>query len=452
MNASFRHSRWLAPSLAAGAGLMLYLFVFYPGLMSADSATQWHEARTGNYTSAHPALMAMIWSLTERVIPGPGGLFVLHLLLFWSALAWAGTELFDRRWLQVTFVLVIGMWPPVSNVVAHLWKDVPMLTFAVFALAALARDARQPSRACLVAAVSFLALACAYRHNALPLAIPFLWRVVQRWPRPLPQTQAVKTATTPRSWQWLLTGALTALIAVLAALPNRLPQVTERPVWPLTAIWDLVAVSMAADELLVPSSWHVGEPKLDALRAAFRPWSNTPVFDTNTIRISLYGTISPAQLADLRHAWTTAIARHPGAYLHHRSRLTAMLLGMTLTDVPASLRFAPAGFFQLQENPPMAHRQPAAQRWWQATGDHLADTPVFMGWCYLLLGVVLALLAWWRPGHAMERPLLASAALYLAPLPFVAPSAEFRYLVWPVVAILTTAFLRVAGANRVRAG
>ncbi len=433
--------------MAAAVGVLVYLFVFYPGLMSADSATQWHEARTGNYTSAHPALMAMTWSLTERLLPGPGGLFVWHLLLFWAALAWLASELFDRPWLQVVFVLVIGLWPPVTNVVAHLWKDVPMLAFGLLALAALARDARTPCRACLVATVVFLTLACAYRHNALPLTIPFLWRVVQRWPRQPHAAPSSSSANARSPRHWLLTAALALLVAALAAIPNRLPQVADRPVWPLTALWDLVAISMKADELMIPASWQVGEARLPTLAAAFRPWSNTPIFDVGMLWISLYNEISPTQLADLRRAWTTAVARHPGAYFHHRLRLTAMLLGMSLTDVPASLRFAPAGFFQLPDNPPMTHRQPMLQRWWQAAGDRLANTPLFMGWCYVLVGAALAVLARRRAAHALELPLLASAALYLAPLVLVSPSAEFRYLIWPVVAVLTAGFMHLPGVH-----
>ncbi len=439
MSADTRTSPFWAPWLAAGIGFAAMLYVFYPGLMSPDSASQWLEARTGNYTSAHPALMAMTWSLTERVLPGPGGLFVLHLLVFWMALAWAASELFERRWSQVCFVLVIGLWPPVTNMVAHLWKDVPMVGLSLLAVAALARDTRHPSRRCLAIAAIALVLACCYRHNALPLAIPFLWRIVQRWPRPLPAS-AIAAWKRPR--QWLLTAALTLVAAALASIPNRLPQVTERPAWPLTAVWDLAAVSIAEKRMLIPESWFLGDLALPELEQAFTPWSNTPIFATNKLLITLFATPSTKQMSDLRAAWMKTMFKYPGAFAHHRLRLTAMLFGLMPNLVPPYLVFAP-DFFQMTDNPPLERRHPQAQQRWEAVGHRLARTPIFAGWFYVALGMALALSAGWRSAHPLLMPILFSAALYMAPLPLIAPSAEFRYLAWPVLAILIALILRL---------
>ena len=68
----------LAPWAAALLGLAVSLWVFWPGYMSWDSAFQWWQSRHDTFDSVHPPLMAMIWQLSDRVVPGPGGMFALQ--------------------------------------------------------------------------------------------------------------------------------------------------------------------------------------------------------------------------------------------------------------------------------------------------------------------------------------------------------------------------------------
>ena len=57
----------------AWAGLAVYA---YPGYLSFDSGWQLREARTGVFSDWHPPVMAAIWSLVDRVVAGPIGMFV----------------------------------------------------------------------------------------------------------------------------------------------------------------------------------------------------------------------------------------------------------------------------------------------------------------------------------------------------------------------------------------
>jgi len=452
------HAAWLA----AGLGFALMAWALYPGLMSPDSAEQWLQARTGRYTSVHPALMAWTWSWMEQLFPGPGGLFLLHLALFWGALAWLARELFARPLPQVLLVLLVGLWPPVTVVVAHLWKDVPMLGFILLAVAALARvlrlerpgrcqpdpkshaaagaddgstkpktlAQRWPSWPRLLLALAALTLACAYRHNALPLVLPMLWFIAGRRQPALAWPQRA-----------LLGAGMAVLVAVLASLPNRLPQVEQRPVWPLTALWDLASVSIDQGQMLIPAEWRFDDLTLAELEAAFQPWTNTTIFATNKILITLYVTPTPAQSAQLRQAWLAMLREYPLSYARHRWRLTRTLLDGAGDRGPAELRFQ-AAWFQHPDNPPLARRQPALQQAWARLGQRLSGSAMFFAWPYLLAGAVITVIAWRQPRrHPLLPVLLASAALSVAPLPLVAPGAEFRYLVWPLVACLIAALL-----------
>ena len=64
---------------------------------------------------------------------------------------------------------------------------------------------------------------------------------------------------------------------------------------------------------------------------------------------------------------------------------------------------------------------------------------MFSLWPYLLLAVLATALR--RSAAPLAATLLASAALFCAPLLLAAPSAEFRYLLWPVFACLVVAAL-----------
>lgn len=425
-----RQADWSA-WLAAAAGLALTLAVFWPGFMSSDSAEQWLQARSGQYTSVHPPLMAFTWALSERLWPGPGGLFAAHATLYWLGLALLARGLSARALPQALVVLGIGLWPPVWGTLAHLWKDVPMAAFALIGVGLLALELRRPARWRLGLALLAFAAACAYRHNALPLVLPFLLHITirlgcARWPQRL-----------------LATAALAVAVAVVAALPARHPSVTARQVWPVTAIWDLAAVSLATQRLRIPDDWRAPDLTLDELRTAFRPWSNTTVFDTGKLLISLYVDPTPAQSASLRAAWWSAWRDEPGAMLAHRLRLTALLFGLHPQPAPVGLALAP-GWVSLPENPPL-RIAPSMPRDAVARGLlALAATPLYDGWCYLLGLLALATQAWRRRPHPLFWPVVASAALLAAPLPLLAPSAEFRYLLWLLLATGVALALRLA--------
>lgn len=418
--------------IAAAAGLAGMIVLFYPGFMSPDSADQWMQARTGRYTSTHPALMALLWSVTDRIVPGPGGLFIVHATLFWFALGWLSRELFARPLAQIACVVLIGCWPPIFGTVAHLWKDVPMLAFALLALAALARDQRVAHRRWLLLALIAFAAACAYRHNALPLVLPFVFFLIT------PAAGARRLGA-----RLAITAGLGVILAAVSTLPNRHPAVIERDVWPVTAIWDIAAVSIARDRMLVPPDWRTDDLTVEELRAAFQPWSNTTIFDTDKLRISIYSDLTPEQRGSLRRAWLELWTRYPADIVRHRLRLTGLLFGWRSSTLPASLKIW-LKMSALPGDPPVQMR-PSPLRERAIAGLYAAaQTPLFTGWFYLLMLAAVAVSALRARQHALFWPTVTSVALFCLPLVLFAPSAEFRYLLWPVVASLTVIALRFA--------
>lgn len=432
-------SRGARPWPVLGGALAMFaltVWTFYPGWLSWDSAYQWYQVRSGEWNNVHPVIMTLLWSVTDRMWPGPGGYFLLQLAMYWSGLAVLAIALFARTPARIATLVLLGVFPPVFALVPHLWKDVGMLAAAIWTVALLAHDLRTPRRSLRVAALATLTIACAYRHNALPLALPLLWHLAGREPA---------LATRPR--RAAATALLLAAVAIVASLPNRLPGVERRDLWPATTIWDIAAVSIDTGTLLLPPELIKPSLTLAELEAHFVPYANVPIFGTGKVADSVSAPLTPAQDAAVDAAWLGLWTDHTGAYLAHRVRLTWLLAGMDRAVRPSHQVVQP-GIVPLLDNPAVAAREPALQRGWSAAIDRLVRTPVFSLAPYLLAIVVLALLPA-RRRHPLTWPVALSALLYLAPLPLVAPSAEWRYLAWPVFVAPLLLALYLAPRNAV---
>lgn len=423
------------PWLAAAVGLAFTLWAFYPGYVSQDSAEQYRQARTGEFDTHHPPLMAMIWRWTDRVVPGPGGLFALFALVYWAALALVAAHTARRRWTQVLAVLGIGLWPPMIGLLAHVWKDVGLLVALLFAGGLLIRESRRPSRTLLLLAFLFIALGAAFRHNGLFAALPFTPYLATRW---------LRRSTVPR----IIVVAILAAIATatLAQLPNYFPHVERRSLWPTVALWDLAAVSIEERRILIPDSLRLPGLTLEEIESHFVPFTNTSTFQTDKILLSLRTPYTRNQNRDLLRAWLALPLEHPSAYWLHRWRLTRLLFGSGAQGRPHYLVLQPETQ-QLPGNPPIAPNRSALNRWAITNLLRLIGTPLFGGWPYLALAAVVLATCLRRldcAHHARAATIAASGLCYVVPLCVLSGAADFRYLSWLVGASLIATMDRIA--------
>lgn len=407
------------------------LWTFYPGFMSFDSAYSWHMVRTGQWHDIHPPWMLIVWSFTERVLPGPGGVLVLHLVLFWAGLVVLVRALFPDGKQQIAAVLVLGFWPALVALLPFIWKDVGLLVAMVWLLALLACERHRPKRWLRLLALLVLAIACAYRYNALPLAVPFVWYLADReWPD-------------VARWRRVgLSAGFLLGVALLSRLPSLLPGIEHRDLWPVGALWDIAAVSVAENRLLFPPELVDPSLTVDELKTHFVAYNNVPILNTGKIRDNISAAeYTASERAALDSAWLRLWYEHPSAMLHHRLRLSGLLFGFSPAALPDNQVFQPARV-PLADNPRIEPREPAMQRWWTRLTASLVDTPIFAMWFYVLLGLSSLVGRERARVDPLQATVLLSGLFYLLPLPLVSPSAEFRYLSWPVFAALAALVLR----------
>ncbi|MEP7041538.1 MAG: hypothetical protein ABI843_00660 [Dokdonella sp.] len=425
-------TRWL-PWLLALAGFAFDVAAYWPGQMSFDSAYTWWQVRNGTTMGIVPPVFVLVWRACDAILAGPGLLFALHLTLFWGGLALLVRSLRFGVTSTLLTILVIGFAPVPLLLRGHVWTDVGLFSALLSVTAALASAHSGHRRGWLLLALPLLLYAATLRHNALGAVLPFaLWF---GW-------LSVRAGDAAKRSSAMLAsvGLLAAILLLTQALDAT---VRERaPSWPMLAQWDLAALSIETDRMLLPD-FMIG-PGLDVpdLAQAFRPWSNLPMLmNTKHGMRAPFETFSDEDLALLRRAWLDAIAAYPRAWLAHRWRLTRALLGAHAPDWPSELLYVDDEVVY-RDNPSIARNATALHAALMDSAATLAATPLLAPWPYLLTGLLSLPAAWHRRrliAGKIALVLLASTALYALTFTLFATSAELRYLGWPCIASLLAA-------------
>lgn len=419
------------PAAAAILGAALTAWSFWPGHLSFDSLVQLREARAGVFTDWHPPAMAALWRVLDALWPGPGGMLLLHLALFWAGLYLIFTRVFlDRPRRAALLIFLLGIYPPIMGLIGTVWKDVGMLAALTFAFGATlaARDAMGTGRRIAIAAAAVALLyATLLRHNAIFAVIPLAWALATALPRR----------------RKLFYVALCAGLALAPALVQRalVPESGQTFVHQNIWLHDLTAISLAEQENLFPPAWRAGQgypETLDELRAVYREDGVTSLSccDIATPRFRMAR--DRAELRELERAWWSAIARAPGAYLHHRWMVTRSQFGIA-RDLCNP--FHP-GIDANPEGIALAH--PAADALAMRVPAAFRETVLFKGWFHFLF-CAGALAVLWRAGRIAGRhrgpcrALAASGLAYAGAYFFISTSCDFRMLGWLV---MTSALLQ----------
>ncbi|HYH87255.1 MAG TPA: hypothetical protein VEX60_17515 [Pyrinomonadaceae bacterium] len=433
---------WLPGYLLCAAGFLLSVVAFYPGYMSPDSTGQLAQARAWEFTDWHPPLMAAVWGVVDRVAAGPAGMLLLHNAAYWGACALFWRATYRRSvWLGLGLV-AFGFMPQVLSHLSAVWKDTGLGVSLLLASALLYRARETGSKGALVAALPLLFYGCGVRLNAAPAVLPLaLWAGLiacrifptlrarsARWPRLLPALIGIACFL-------LLTGAATL---VTEALIKGKHSYTGQTV----LLHDLAAISIERGEALFPDYVVRDEHfSLDKVAQQYVPALATPIVGVETSGLKLS---SDARDMDaLRAKWLEVVPRNAGAYLRHRWAAFGWATGLGQPDVCLPYLIA-------STNPPgyktgdlAVHRMLRAYFW------TTRNTVFFRGFFWLLVCAALCYLA--SRGRLtgdleLVFVLATSGLLYGAAYFFIAPSCDFRFFWWTMLAASVASVFFLASA------
>jgi hypothetical protein len=425
-----RLSRFV-PWIVAVVGLLLTAAILYPGQYPFDSAYQLWQARSGHFNNQSPVAMTKLWSLMLEFSSNPATLLCLNLAMFWTGLTLCVAAVSSTALVRVLLLLIFGVAPLTLVEMAHLLTDAHLTAVLVLATGLAAWGLAEARRPPLVASLLLLLYAGAVRYNAVVAILPLGAVVAAAFTRKdRPDWRAASFAAV----------ALAVLSFAAGLAIDRAVTVERVTVWPTIALWDLAAVSVDSDRLLLPPFTHGPDLTVDELRkpGVFDPTANTYLFQgTHTgIRDGLIEPYSSDQLRELRRAWLDAVLRNPGAYIRHRLLTFWLLVGPHRGAI-----YGPAYFVsrvQYRDNPPLPTAlDRGAQQGFYALAAKLRPSWIFAALPYLILSVAALALGWARRNRPIAQLGAAAsggALLYAATFFPLAPAADLRYLTWPIVA------------------
>jgi hypothetical protein len=436
--------------IAAFAGALATLVALYPGQYPFDSAVQLWQARSGLFGNGSPVAMIALWSLLLRAIGHPVALFCVNVAALWTGLALCALAQGGRASVRIVALLLVGLSPLAAIEMSHVLTDAHLAAMLVLATGCAALGLASERRGPWLAAAALLVYAGCIRHNAVVAIAPFGALVVP----------ALLPAGNRRPFVGAIgVAALGAASIVLAVALDRALVRTPVTVWPTLALWDLAAVSVDRNVLLLPRFTHGPGLTVEELRetGAFEPTANTFLFERSRsgMRDGIIDPYTPGELRALAAAWLDAARQYPVAYVEHRMRTFWLLVG------PHDASPHGVVFFELRmpfrDNPPFPPPlAPRAQAALYRYADAAQGNWTFAALPYLLLAAGAGLVGRARRsrvGGSVAVTVSASALLYALTFLPLAPSADLRYLTWPIVAgPLALAFALLPQARRARQG
>jgi len=415
------------PILAVIIGIAITIAIYYPGIMTFDAAVQLEQARSGLYTDNHPPIMAWLWSILDKLIPGSGGLFLFHILLFWVGWGIFISLYSPNRPTAALMILLLGLFPSVFGLLPTVSKDISLGTTLVFICSLIALADKLNKALPLVISLLFFFYASSVRHNSSSAIIPLIiWAAV-----------ILHKITAPRvlkrnSFVILVTLAAFLGLQGMTRLTNHL--LTKGKSSFLVQhvfLFDLVGISLIRGEVRLPS--YLNRPDnpwtIQDFEKIFNPAVSDTIFQGSDPPRRFSYSQNKMEIEELRRYWIGAVTSDLSAYLTHRWNLFKYLIGFTQGRVCNPLGTA-ISYDPLNKNWLNKHEVTFLK--------DISNSIIFRGWFYLSIAFFLLLYSLLlKSGEAFLISL--SGWLHGSFYFIVSPSCHFRYLWWTVLSTMLAA-------------
>ncbi len=425
-------------------GTLMSILLLYPGQYPFDAAFQLWQARSGNYNDLSPVTMLLTWSVLLKAGAGPASLLLLNLIMIWCGWALCADALRVRIGWRIGILLITGGSPLMLVEMAHLLSDAHLAAVLVLVTGLLADQAARGGNGKIWIAVGLLIYAGAVRHNALIAIVPFGVIVASNID--------VSGGALRRRAVIAVSGLVLASVS-LGVLLDRIFVDQHATTWTAIAVWDLAAISVDSGELLIPNFAH--GPGLSVAELvetkAFDPVSNIYLYTRSRsgVAAGLVSPFSAAQQSELRHQWWQSVRDHPVAYLRHRFRTFALLIGIPIGESSAVPYLQDR--YRYRDDPELPEPLAAEhqRQLYKIVGQRL-DAWWMRALPSLALLAIAFIAGWRRRDDAVARVgwmASCSALLYASTFLLLAPGAELRYLTW-ILAIAPMTLALVLFGNR----
>ncbi len=417
-------------------GWIVFLVCAFPGVMTWDSFSQLGEARSGIYSDGHPPVMAMLWSVLDRLTPGPFGMLVVQSWAFLLGTYFIVARVMRPSRAALTAVAIL-LFPPVLTPMMVIWKDCLMAGALLLGVAGLLDDRRGVRFAGLAA----LMLATLLRHNAPAATLPLIVLLLAREHAPGWGARLRRTG--------IAIGV--ALVITVAAFGINDALTDKRThLWHSSvAVMDIVGIQLLAGDLS-DDEWKRlldGTPLVVDDHIQERARKGYKAFDFSSL-VSGFDRLfdldegrktTPAERAAIYRAWRAQVTRHPYLYVVHRLRTFrhVLALGRRPAGMVVVIRARPKLAETAIDNAP--RRWTRFQAWLDSSLFKVAmHSPLWRPFVYLLLAVALL----WPARHQRDAfaLLVSGVTMELALLP-IASTPDYRYSHWLVVSTVLAAVL-----------
>jgi hypothetical protein len=397
---------------------LLFCVAFYPGVMIVDSYSQYYEALRFYFFDWHPPAMAALWALTDRVIQGPGGMFLLQIgaaVLSVFLLARAAAVKCIKLYFAPVFLLFI---PSISCFLFAVMKDV---NFAVSLLLAFSlwyfwTTSGKLNHFRLFVIMALVFYASCIRHNAVPATLPLI---------------ALFLSATQNSRKKVIFLSLSVMGLFFLGnyiLTYRVLRANRVYISQTVMAHDLMGIYVITRKNYFPEN-YLSKDKVDSLASKFDPSNN--LFTTQLLYDS-------QAISDLKGQWLLAILEHPATYLSNRWKLFRSFL-FEIEWIIAPVSHPP--FKELQNVSRLAKETYLGRTHTRyVTWVHENASFVFNAATYLFASFVILI-------FSIRKKILSSAALslssvlYIGHYFFVASIVNYRKTYWATVATFLSLFV-----------
>lgn len=392
---------------------------FYPGVMTEDSYTQYWDAVNLNFSDWHPPIMAALWSQTNRVIEGPGGIYLLHLLMVVSSLCLlSAAALLEGK--RMYFIPMLAIFLPiVSSMLFVIFKDVSLAAslLLAFSLWYFWRISGKLNKPRIILILTILFYASSVRYNALAATIPVIWLLL------LDFTTVRKAVIIA-----VLIGAFFVFANELI-IPRILP-IKQVHMSQDFMSYDLMGIYLLTGKNFFPAE-YLTKTQLDNIANQYKHRENLGIvfFKNDTKSIS-----------ELRRAWRTALLQEPLAYMRYRAHVLKTDLKAEVWYVQPFSEHTTLHFPKHQPEPlwketSLGRIHTSFVRW---TGSYAIF--LFKTLTYLVAGLGIFLFSM-RRKIVIAAGLTASSLLYIPTFFVHGITGNYRYIYWPVMATLLSVFV-----------